>query len=60
MLLYSDKVTYTFPPYRKRGKTREACAKRCFFRVERVERRERKTGNSISSRYPDVLPVRSE
>jgi hypothetical protein len=47
MLLYSDKVTYTFPPYRKREKTREACAKRYFFLVERVARRERKTGNCL-------------
>jgi len=47
MLLYSDKATYTFLPYRKRGKTREACADRCFFRVERVARREKKTGNCL-------------
>jgi hypothetical protein len=50
MLLYSDKVTYTFHLYSKRGKTREACAKRYFFYVERVARRERKTGNCLPPR----------
>jgi hypothetical protein len=50
MLLYDCKATYTFLPCSKPGKTREACVKRCFFHVERVARREGKTGNCLPPR----------
>ncbi len=40
------KKAKAFPSIRKREKTREACAKRSFFLVERVTRRETKTGNA--------------